>query len=82
MTRKMAVRAAVASAVIAPAMVFVAGGTATAVPALTAGAAGEVTVTVPAGGELDLLRIRLGVQFQDRCVRSRDARQAQRLREG
>ncbi|MDV6247291.1 hypothetical protein [Rhodococcus opacus] len=49
MTRKMAVRAAVASAVIAPAMLFVAGGTATAVPALTAGAAGEVTVTVPAG---------------------------------
>lgn len=49
MTRKMAVRAAVASAVIAPAMVFAGGGTATAVPALTTGAKGEVTVTVPPG---------------------------------
>ncbi|QTJ69555.1 hypothetical protein HYG77_31190 [Rhodococcus sp. ZPP] len=46
--KKMAVRTAVASAVIAPAMVFGAG-TATAVPTLGVGAAGEVTVSVPAG---------------------------------
>lgn len=49
MKKKIAVRTAIASAVIAPAMVFAGGGTATAVPALTAGATGEVTVTVPAG---------------------------------
>jgi hypothetical protein len=47
--KKMAVRTAVAAAVIIPAMAFAGGGTATAVPALTAGASGEVTVTVPAG---------------------------------
>jgi hypothetical protein len=46
--KKMAVRTAVASAVIAPVMVFGAG-TATAVPTLGAGATGEVTVSVPAG---------------------------------
>ena len=48
MTKKIAVRTAIASAVIAPARVF-AGGTAAAVPALSAGATGEVVVTVPAG---------------------------------
>jgi len=50
MKKKIAVRTAIASAVIAPAMVF-AGGTAAAVPALsvTAGTTGEITVTVPAG---------------------------------
>ncbi|MEU2003168.1 hypothetical protein ACH47B_00610 [Rhodococcus sp. NPDC019627] len=46
--RKMAVRTAVASAVIAPVMAFGVG-TATAVPTLGAGVAGEVTVVVPAG---------------------------------
>ena len=48
MTKKIAVRTAIASAVIAPAMVFAAG-SAAAVPALSAGATGEVVVTVPAG---------------------------------
>jgi hypothetical protein len=48
--KKIALRTAIASAVIAPAMVF-ATGTATAVPTLSvgAGASGEVTVSVPAG---------------------------------
>ncbi len=46
MKKKIAVRTAIASAVIAPAMIF-AGGTAAAVPALSAGASGEVVVTVP-----------------------------------
>jgi hypothetical protein len=50
MMNKFAARTAIASAVIAPAMVLAAG-TATAVPTLGvgAGASGEVTVTVPAG---------------------------------
>ncbi|MBC2640802.1 MULTISPECIES: hypothetical protein [unclassified Rhodococcus (in: high G+C Gram-positive bacteria)] len=50
MKKKIAWRAAAASAVIAPAMVFAAG-TAEAVPALSVGATGSgaVTVTVPAG---------------------------------
>lgn len=50
MKRKIAVRTAIASAVIAPAIAL-GTGTATAVPALSVGAtgSGEVTVTVPAG---------------------------------
>ncbi|MDF3313384.1 hypothetical protein P3H15_51725 [Rhodococcus sp. T2V] len=48
--KKLAARTAIATAVIAPAMVLAAG-TASAVPALSvgAGASGTVTVTVPAG---------------------------------
>lgn len=46
MKKRLAVRTAIVSAVVAPAMVF-ATGTATAVPTISAGAAGEVTVDVP-----------------------------------
>ena len=63
MTKKIAVRTAIASAVLAPAMVF-AGGTAAAVPALSAGATGEVVVTVRAGANWTCFGFDSGFNFK------------------
>ena len=63
MKKKLAVRPAIASAAIAPAMVF-AVGTATAVPALSAGASGEVVVTVPAGESWTCVGFDSGFNFK------------------